>query len=175
MTFDARKHTGRVLTKIGEKHGEGWEVDSIDPRAGTLTASRFAQITEVSATESADTMLLGLARGTRPSDGEKIAAKFEDTHPGYKLTKFDPYLGQATMTKLSNPVIRARDEPPRVWWRVAILGGSDSCQRSDTRLNSKSVQYGWYLIARRITTRDMRLSRPWRRNWISDRKAFVCG
>ncbi|MGC0250454.1 cell division protein FtsK [Pseudactinotalea sp. Z1748] len=107
--FDARKHTNAVLAKISQKHGEGWEVDSIDPKAGTLTASRFAQVTEVSATESANTMVLGLARGTKPSDGEKIAAKFEDAHPGYKLTKFDPYLGQATMTKLTGPVIRARE------------------------------------------------------------------
>lgn len=41
--FDARKHTSAVLAKISQKHGEGWEVDSIDPKAGTLTASRFAQ------------------------------------------------------------------------------------------------------------------------------------
>src|SRR5690625_1277637 len=75
----------------------------------TLTATRFAQVTEVSAADSDDVMVLGLARGTKPSDGEKIAAKFEDAHPGFKLTKFDPYLGQATMTRLAPEVIRARE------------------------------------------------------------------
>lgn len=106
--FDARRHTQAVLAKIADKHGEGWEVESIDSANNRLTATRYAQVTETS-TVADDTLVLGLARGTKPSDGEKIAAKFEDAHPGFRLTKFDPYLGQATMTRLPAKVVRARE------------------------------------------------------------------
>ncbi|MPV51057.1 cell division protein FtsK [Pseudactinotalea sp. HY160] len=107
--FDPRKHTPAVLSKIAAKHGEGWEVDAIDSSAHTLTASRFAQVTEVTTGGRSDEMVLGLGRGTKPSDGDRIAAKFEDAHPGFKLTRFDPYLGQATMARLEPKVIRARE------------------------------------------------------------------
>lgn len=107
--FDARKHTGAILTKVAQAHGEGWEIESIDTTARTLTAIRQAQITQVSAsTDTPEAMVLGLARGTKPSDGDRIAARFEDAHPGYSLTRFDPYLGQATMTRLSEAEVRAR-------------------------------------------------------------------
>src|SRR5690606_28453757 len=79
-----------------------------DSANNRLTATRYAQVTETS-TVADDTLVLGLARGTKPSDGEKIAAKFEDAHPGFRLTKFDPYLGQATMTRLPAKVVRARE------------------------------------------------------------------
>lgn len=107
--FDARKHTGAILTKVAQAHGEGWEIESIDTAARALTAIRQAQITQVSASaDIPEAMVLGLARGTKPSDGDRIAARFEDAHPGYSLTRFDPYLGQATMTRLTEAEVRAR-------------------------------------------------------------------
>ena len=60
--FDARKHTGAILTKVAQAHGEGWEIESIDTAARTLTAIRQAQITQVSASsDTPEAMVLGLA------------------------------------------------------------------------------------------------------------------
>lgn len=106
--FDERKptHAEAVLGKIAEKHGPGWEIEAVEPEAGYLTATRQAANTQLA--EQGETKVLGLARGTKPSDGDRIAAKFEDANPGYTLTTFDPYVGRAVMTRLTEDEIRCR-------------------------------------------------------------------
>jgi len=106
--FDERKpsHTEAVLAKLAEKHGPGWEVEAVDTEAGSLIATRQAANTQVAA--QGDQMVLGLARGTKPSDGDRIAAKFEDANPGYTLTLFDPFVGRAVMTRLTEDEVRCR-------------------------------------------------------------------
>src|SRR5699024_10748938 len=111
--FDPSKsaHVQAVLTKLAETQGgEDWEVEFFDPESGRLTAVRQAAITQMDASTSGATrMTLSLQKGTKPADGDKVAARFEDANPGYTLTGFDPYLGQATMTRLSAEEVRARD------------------------------------------------------------------
>lgn len=106
--FDPRRHTPAVIQKITESHGPGWEVEAIDPSGKRLTAVRQVEITEAHHAD-ADTMILGLAQGTKPSDGDKIAARFEDAHPGWFLVDFEPFVGQATMRRLTANERRARE------------------------------------------------------------------
>lgn len=107
--FDPLRH-GKALAKmVADKHGEGFEVDSIDPRAGVAYATRQAAITEVTAAESgADSFEMRLPRGTKPSDGDKIAARMEDQHPGFYVTRFEPFLGKAVLTRLDDATARCR-------------------------------------------------------------------
>jgi hypothetical protein len=112
--FDPARH-GKALEKlIADKHGEGFEVDHIDPVGLTATATRQAVITEVVANNGKDrtstpsSFTVNLPRGTKPSDGEKMATKFEDQYPGAYLTKFEPFLGKAVITRLTDAEARCR-------------------------------------------------------------------
>lgn len=64
----------------------------------------------VSGSGEDDVLLLELARGTKMSDADRLAAKFEDLNPGYSMTKFEPFLspGRATMTRLEPETVHAR-------------------------------------------------------------------
>lgn len=94
---------------IIDKSGPGWEVENISPELGTATASRMVEIIElVESEQNSDTIQVRLTRNTKPSDGEKFAAKSESQHEGYYLTEFEPFLGYATLTKLSANAVRAR-------------------------------------------------------------------
>lgn len=46
--FDPARHVKALTNLIATEHGEGWEIDHIDPQAGTALATRQAAITEVS-------------------------------------------------------------------------------------------------------------------------------
>lgn len=107
--FKAETHENALRRFVAEKFGADWEVDSIDPVAGVAYASRMAAMTEVTrATDVADAFMVRLARGTRPSDGDKVATKLEAQHEGYWMTLFEPFLGRATLTKLDDRTVRAR-------------------------------------------------------------------
>lgn len=128
--FDPRRHLRGVLAKVAETYGAGWEVESMSNDEGQLTLTRFAEVTETTpGRHGAKSKVLNLAHGTKPSDGERIAARFEDAHPGYRLTKFDPFLGQATMTMLSDDEIRCRGAVATALgvkpWDIQVAQASD--------------------------------------------------
>lgn len=106
--FDPAKHEKALLSMIAKRHGEGWEIDSIDPARGMASASRHAAMTEVTANEETDSFDVRLSRGTKPSDGDKQAVKLEDQHAGYYMTNFEPFLGKATLTRLTDDEARCR-------------------------------------------------------------------
>lgn len=112
--FDPSKHAQALVAMVVAKHGEGWELESIDPADSTATLTRQVALTEVTAAQptsrkkSAPMKQVNLPRGTKPSDGDKISARFEDQHPGFYLTSFEPFLGRAELTKLSDEVARCR-------------------------------------------------------------------
>lgn len=111
--FDPARHLKALEGLIRENHGDGWEIDHIDPSGHTATASRQATITEVSTAVSGsgsrrETFTVRLPRGTKPSDGERVAARFEDQYPGAYLTTFEPFLGTAVITRLTNEEARCR-------------------------------------------------------------------
>lgn len=67
---------------IADRHGTGFEIVSIDPVAGTAYATRHVAITEVSANaDSGGSFEVRLARGTRPADGDRLAAKLAEQKP----------------------------------------------------------------------------------------------
>jgi hypothetical protein len=112
--FDPARH-GKALDKlISDKHGDGWEVDHIDPAKLTATASRQAAITEVTARAAEagapepESFDVRLAKGAKPADGEKISTKLEDQYPGFYVTSFEPFLGKATLTELDDATARCR-------------------------------------------------------------------
>lgn len=107
--FDASKHLSALEKKVAETHGEGWVVESIDPGAGMAYATRQVAVTEVSAGEKTDgSFEVRLPRATKLADGDKIAAKLEDQHDGFVLVKFEPFLGRATLARLSAEEQRCR-------------------------------------------------------------------
>lgn len=106
--FDPSRHQDALQKKIAETHGDGFELDNIDMEALTATASRQRSITEVTRTRTADHFDVRLAKGTQPSHGDKVAAKFADQYPGFQMTTFEPFLGRATLTRMSDDEVRCR-------------------------------------------------------------------
>ena len=106
--FDPRRHVEAILAHIASSQGPGWEVEWIDAGNATLTATRAAATTQVER-GSHDEMVLSLGTGAKASDAARIAARFEDAHPGYKMTKFSLHTGSATMRKMDAATSRCRD------------------------------------------------------------------
>lgn len=104
--------TATLLRKIEEtEHGVGWAIQSFNPEDGTVTLTRHSAVTQVSKSViNHDSYDVNLAAGTKPSDGEQVAAQLESDprHLGYVMTSFEPFLGQATLSKLSDNERRCR-------------------------------------------------------------------
>lgn len=105
--FNPDRHVKALLKKIAEQYGEGFELDSIDPGTGVAYATRRAAVTEV-AVSTANSFDIRLARGTKPSDGDKVAAKLSDQHEGFAMVRFEPFLGRATLARMDEPTMRCR-------------------------------------------------------------------
>jgi len=160
--FDPDKHAGKIIAKVCETKGDGWEVESYDPAERRLVLTRQGVVTQTTAATKGQTLTLALAKGTRPTDGDRIASKFEDANPGYTLTEFKPFLGQAVMRKLSIGERQARDatayalgmKPYDIRVSTRRGGGysmvlpSYSPSKHDTKLDEVATtvvgQPGWY-------------------------------
>jgi hypothetical protein len=105
--FDPQRHLRALEKRISDTYGDGFEISSINVKTRVATASRQASITEVSDGEE-DSFEVRLAKGTKPSDGEKVAIRLEEDYPGCVMTGFEPFLGKATLTKSSPETSRAR-------------------------------------------------------------------
>lgn len=107
--FDPARHHTALVKLIAQKHGDGFEIQHIDPAERVAVATRQVAITEVTAAaKTKDSFDVRLARGTKRADGDKVAAKLEDQNPGYYLTAFEPFLGKQTLTKMSDTQARGR-------------------------------------------------------------------
>lgn len=105
--FDPSRHIKALEKKISDTYGGGFEIDSISE--GVAVATRQVAITEVSTNVAAKTKDVRLPRTVKPSDGEKVAVKFADQHgDGWEMTRFEPFLGRATLTQLSEEMARCR-------------------------------------------------------------------
>lgn len=105
--FDPGKHLAALERRIADTHGEGFEVTSINVKTRVASATRQATITEVSA-NSEDSFEVRLPKNVKPSDGERVATRLSDEYVGCEMTRFEPFLGKATLTKSSPEVSRAR-------------------------------------------------------------------
>ena len=109
--FDERKHLPALMKKVGDTYGPGFDLDSIDPDEGVAHLSRQAAATTVTvSTLKPDSFDVKLSRGTKPTDGDKIATRMADQYAEYGvvMTKFEPFLGRATLSKLDDDCLRAR-------------------------------------------------------------------
>jgi len=108
--FDPSRHMVALRNRVNDAHGGGWEIDSIDLAARIAYATRSAATIELARSTGAPdgSIEVRLPRGTKPSDGDRVAAKLEDQHPGFYLSSFDPYLGRAVLSKLTEQEQRCR-------------------------------------------------------------------
>ncbi len=109
--FDPQVHLKALEALITEQHGEGFDIDFIDPEAGVASASRHVAITSVSAAGDGRAAIreVRLPKDTKASDGEKVAAKMADEYPDYAMIRFDPHLKRATLAPMDIATRRARD------------------------------------------------------------------
>lgn len=173
--FDPAKHQKALATIIAKQHGSGFEVDNVDLEQGTATASRQHAITEVKQDTKNDSFQVRLgAKLAKPSEGDKAAAKFEDQYPGYFMTRFEPFLSRATLTRLTDDEARCRGalavalgvKPWDVQVKAAVDGGFDIelprtyvGSKHDAKLEEVATTVvgrdGWYVDvnAQRLTAR----------------------
>lgn len=129
--FDISKHLGSLRKMIGEKQGYDFEIESIDPERRTATATRQVLVTETtSSAETPDTIAVQLPKGTKPADGDRISTRLSDQYgDGYEMTVFEPFLGKATMSKLTPNVARCRGAVAVALgvkpWEIQVIGRAD--------------------------------------------------
>ncbi|MEH0110699.1 cell division protein FtsK [Tersicoccus sp. MR15.9] len=105
-----------VLVKATETYGEGFELESYEETVledGTpgwaAVVTRHAAVLSVRDSKSTKTKEVRLPKSVKPSDGEKQAAKLADQHgDGWEMTRFEPFLGKAVLTKLTDDEARCR-------------------------------------------------------------------
>lgn len=106
--FDPNRHLDAIIAKVSEQKGPGWEIESADPAAGSVTLTRQGVVTEVRDESSGKGREVRLVRGTKPADGPKTAARLEDANPGLYMTRFEPFLGKAVLSPLTDEEARCR-------------------------------------------------------------------
>lgn len=109
--FDPARHAKALPAAVAKSRGDGgWEIESIDTNVGTATLTRQAVVMEVREGTDADpeAFEIRLPVGTRPADGDKVAARQSDAHPGYHLVRFEPHVGKAILAKLTDDELRCR-------------------------------------------------------------------
>ncbi len=105
--FDPARHEAAMCKKVSESTGkEGWRLSSVDGEHGIFI--RHSAVTTV--TKKADSFDVKLPGGTKPADGDKLAASLADTYSDYGvvMTRFEPFLGKATLSKMTEDALRCR-------------------------------------------------------------------
>lgn len=167
--FDPQRHTKALLAIASKQHGPGWDLDSIDISQNTATFTRQAATMEINEVKGdgggqPDAFEIRLAVGTRPTDGDKVAARQADLHPGYYLVRFEPHVGKAVLAKLSDPELRCRGAVANALgvkpWDVMVsqrrdggfamqLPGAYTPSKHDAKLREVAEQvvgkFGWYV------------------------------
>lgn len=165
-TFDPSnpKMVSALLSKIAEAKGVGWEISNFEPTTRKLTVTRQSAITEISNLNGERSFDVALGSDVKANEGEKIAQRLEDLHPGYYLSEFRPFLGTARLTRMTGEELRCREAVayalgvPR--WEVQVAQASDggfelklpskySPSSHDDRLTEVAEtavgQPGWYV------------------------------
>lgn len=132
--FDPHKHLDGLRTKVnGMYPNAAYTIANIDVDNLTATATRERNVSEVRHDTKADAQVVNLVKGTKPSDGDAVAAKYEAQYQGYTLTDFEPYIQKARLTRLTPEERHARDalavalrvKPWEVKIRSSANGGFD--------------------------------------------------
>jgi hypothetical protein len=113
---DDERHRAAAVRAVAARFGEGFAWERFDP------ADRKAWFTRKPAERAAGLAMDGgltlgpdgtmrgkLAVSLRsPAAGKKAVAWYEDLHPGWTLTRFDPFLGDVELRRLSKGAVRCR-------------------------------------------------------------------
>lgn len=156
-------HANAVTNKVNEAHGGGFTLSHIEGEYAVLV--RRSVTTEV-VRGGDDSFFVKLPNGTKPTDGDKMAATLQEQHPGFYLTKFDPHNGRAGLTRLSGDEVRCREAVAGVIgakpWDVTVAKTPDGGyllgltnkyvpSKHDDKLNEVAVavvgRFGWYVEA----------------------------
>jgi hypothetical protein len=110
--FSAGKIPGLTL-KVREKTGaDDWKFESYLPAEGKVTFTReefMVEVLEVEYTGGGTAKRVsGLPANTRPSDGDRLAAVYEEANPGLVMIRFDPHLRELLLAELSPDELRCR-------------------------------------------------------------------
>lgn len=163
--FDHRKtsHVKKLNDYVTDKYGESFVLSGINVKTRTATVQEIIAADAVleSNTES---KVVGLAEGTKKSDGDAKAVAFERDNPGFVMTDFRPLLGQAVLTKMDDRTRAARQAISNVLrvkpWDIKISPTKDGGYKlglPDTYTHSKQYdklcevvedtvgEEGWYI------------------------------
>lgn len=102
------KHVSAVEEKVAKSAGSGFRIVNVDPSTSTVTFERGRSITQVTSEVGVPRKTVRLASGLKPSDGDREAARLEDQYPGFYMTRFEPFLQNATLEELTDELVRAR-------------------------------------------------------------------
>lgn len=173
--FDPTKHLVAVEKKIIETHGDGFQIVSIDDAKGGdkfAVAERRDGVTQVFSSTSKKKVVKLAKTVKSASDGDRQAAILQENNPGYYLTKFEPFLSRAEMTKLTIDEVRCREAIALVIgckpWDVSVASRLDGgyevglpASKYQPRHNEKIEEVatevvgedGWYvkINARKLT------------------------
>lgn len=126
--FNPTKHARQIEMQVKEKFGDDWEVSHFNPTRFTVVAVRKNTMMQVN-NESEDQKYVSLAKGTKDSDGPRLARKLENMYPGFVMTQFEPALDYARVSALAEDTIRAREAIAGVLrvkpWEVQITKRAD--------------------------------------------------
>ena len=131
--FSAGKIPGLTL-KVREKTGaDDWKFESYLPAEGKVTFTReefMVEVLEVEYTGGGTAKRVsGLPANTRPSDGDRLAAVYEEANPGLVMIRFDPHLCELLLAELSPDELRCRGAVAVALgvkpWDVVVRGRTD--------------------------------------------------
>lgn len=112
--FNPDKHASHLPKVIAKTHGEGWEVESIDMLTRIAVVTRHAAIVQVANTSNRNVKEVRLPRTAKPTDGERFEIKLcdqenaNDPLGGWEMTSYDPHLGKAVLTRMTEEEVRCR-------------------------------------------------------------------
>lgn len=126
-------HAARLEDHVRrQKNDPAWHFHSYEPDTGRATMIHRPPVALVEQA-GPDRKLVQIDTATRPSQIPRKAASFQAMYPGYYLTGLDIDAGTATLTRLDQATVRARDalavalavDPWQVGIRPAGEGGFD--------------------------------------------------
>lgn len=105
--FVLGKHRRSMEETVARERGDGWRMVGISSDGARAMFERDALVTQVSETE--DKVVFNLAPAdSKTTSGDALAARNEDQYEGLYLTKFEPHLRRAEMTRLTAGAVRTR-------------------------------------------------------------------
>jgi hypothetical protein len=133
--FDPAVHGSLLIKHISKTHGDGWIMESVDMGAGVAVMTRQSTVTHVTKTANKDVREVTLRSDAKPADGDKYSIRLadqaneDDSRGGWEMTRYDPYLRKAVLSRLTPEEIRCRGVLAVAMgakaWEVQVKGTSD--------------------------------------------------